>query len=283
MILRILRILWVVLIAFARFTRDTLEDPEELRLHLRNFRGDLSRTLTVSQFKRFSSTSSDDAQRSPSKTSGLREGVADDAQLRREWLRRKQEDKVENEHLDKLMMMVGLENAKAYFLDIHAAAHPARGQYEDLRNVVLDTVIMGNPGTGKKTVARLYADLLMSLGLVPRAKPLRISGPQLRSKKRWQSNLKEIQEMRSNDGGIVLLEGAQSIPDVRSVLGKLLAESAKGLSKIAIIVSSQGKETIDFTPVLNVNLQIPHIKLPDYTDEELRKILVDMIDRKSVV
>ena len=100
-------------------------------------------------------SSLDDAQSKPSETTRLLETMADDSPSRREWVRRRQEDKIENEYLDKLMLMVGLENAKAHFLRIYAGAQVARRQDGDSRDVVLDTVILGNLGTGESLFSLL--------------------------------------------------------------------------------------------------------------------------------
>ena len=78
-----------------------------------------------------------------------------------------------------------------------------------------------------------------------------------------------------------MVNEAHGIPDRRSVLEKLLGESAKSHSKIVLIISSQGEDTSDFTPGPHVNRRAPDIiKLLDYTDEELQRILVAMIREK---
>jgi hypothetical protein len=82
-------------------------------------------------------------------------GMADDSPSRCERPRGRQEDKTENEYLDKLMLMVGLENAKAHFFSIYASVQAAKRRDEDPHGVILDTVIVGNPGTGEPLISLL--------------------------------------------------------------------------------------------------------------------------------
>src|SRR5271169_637679 len=49
--------------------------------------------------------------------------------------------------------MATAEKMKAHFLSIHASVHAAKKRKEDPDTVVLDTIVVGNPGTGEPFVS----------------------------------------------------------------------------------------------------------------------------------
>ena len=76
----------------------------------------------------------------------------DDATLssaRDEWDRQKSIEGAENESLDKVTEMIGLEEIKQRFLDIKAKAEMVIRQGADMKNERFGAVLLGNPGTGK--------------------------------------------------------------------------------------------------------------------------------------
>ncbi|KAK1240272.1 hypothetical protein MKX08_007714 [Trichoderma sp. CBMAI-0020] len=70
--------------------------------------------------------------------------------------------------INELMEMVGLDNVKAEFFSTHDKVNAANShrRKSSLRSLNLDLIITGNAGTGKSTIARLYAKYLQSMGVV---------------------------------------------------------------------------------------------------------------------
>ncbi|KAH6854557.1 P-loop containing nucleoside triphosphate hydrolase protein [Chaetomium sp. MPI-CAGE-AT-0009] len=69
--------------------------------------------------------------------------------------------------LDRLMALVGLENVKMQFLKIKATIDEARERKGWLKRRDLNMAFMGNPGTGKTTVAMIYKDFLIESKVWP--------------------------------------------------------------------------------------------------------------------
>lgn len=65
------------------------------------------------------------------------------------------------------MGLVGLEEAKSQFMTIKHLVDTARRQDVNLAQEGFGAVFMGSPGSGKSTVAGLYAQFLSVLGVVP--------------------------------------------------------------------------------------------------------------------
>jgi SpoVK/Ycf46/Vps4 family AAA+-type ATPase len=79
----------------------------------------------------------------------------------------------------------------------------------------------------------------------------------------------------------VNIDDAHEIPDGQSALKRVADEIAKGSRKIVLVASTQSGDISNFTSASDVSCRIPHIvRLPDYTDEQLQKMLVDMIHTK---
>ncbi|GAB1200978.1 hypothetical protein APSETT444_010362 [Aspergillus pseudonomiae] len=87
------------------------------------------------------------------------EMVKDNSPSRLEWIRLKRTEGAQSKYLDKLMQMVGLEDAKAFFLRMRAIVQIAKRQKKELSSDDLAIAIVGNPGI----VERLYHRFLSEL------------------------------------------------------------------------------------------------------------------------
>jgi hypothetical protein len=77
------------------------------------------------------------------------EDVDDDSPSRLEWLRQKREDNEQNPFLDRLMLMVGLEQVKAHFLAVKARVKASKSDDAEPTKLRLHLVLQGKDGTGK--------------------------------------------------------------------------------------------------------------------------------------
>ncbi|KAF4974312.1 hypothetical protein FZEAL_8771 [Fusarium zealandicum] len=96
--------------------------------------------------------------------------IDDNSPSRLEWLRQKGENSEQNEIMDEIMAMIGIEEVKAHFLWAKERADIANRWKEDMREINFDLVLHGGDGTGKRRIAQLYAELLSSIGAVSRHK-----------------------------------------------------------------------------------------------------------------
>lgn len=105
--------------------------------------------------------------------------------------------------VDELLAMSGLDSVKATFLNIFAKLQVAHMQGSSSMGL-MNACFCGNPGTGKTTVARLYAKFLQQLGILPpKARTIETSGSSLASD--GVAKLKEtLQTAQKEGGGCVL-------------------------------------------------------------------------------
>ena len=186
--------------------------------------------------------------------------------------------------LDELMGMVGMEDVKRQLLKIKILVHTAREQRVDLtlKDERFSIALLGNPGTGKTTVAKIYRDLIFELGVLwgnafesTHASYLCEAGVSRPSD--------HIETIQSNGGGIFFVDNAHHfVRQEEPVLQHLMAEVEAERRHVAVILAGYPKDMerlpgIDLSPKSRIPIWL---RLPDYSDKELLQVFVDMVRRR---
>ncbi|KAK8013231.1 hypothetical protein PG991_009502 [Apiospora marii] len=210
-------------------------------------------------------------------------GVPTNAQ--EEWEHLKRTEGVQNAPLDELMGMIGLEDVKSEFLEIKSVVDTKLRQGVDFSKQRFGSQLLGNPGSGKTTVARIYARFLTSLGVLPGSNFEETTGAKL-------ANIgvggcqKMVDNMLNQGGGVVFIDEAYQLtsgnsPGGGAVLDYLLPEVENLTGKIVFLLAGYDKQMESFlahNPGLPSRFPI-QMKFADYTDKELLDILILKIDK----
>ncbi|KAM7205986.1 stage V sporulation protein K [Rhypophila sp. PSN 637] len=210
----------------------------------------------------------------------------DSNSARAEWEHLKTSEGAASKPMDELMIMIGLEDVKQSFLSIKSKIDTAVRQGISLSKERFGCCMLGNPGTGKTTVARLYAQFLTQVGVIPGDCFKETTGSGL-------TNLgvsgckKLIDEILANNGGVLFIDEAYQLtsgnsPGGGAVLDYLLAEVENLTGKVVFVLAGYNKQ---MEGLLAHNPGIPsrfpiEMKFADYTDEELLQILELKINNK---
>ena len=196
-----------------------------------------------------------------------------------EWELLKQMELAKSEPLDELMDMIGLEDVKQEFLSIKSRVDTAVRQGLSLSKERFGCSLLGNPGTGKTTVARLYAKFLTSVGVIAGSKFEETTGSTLASKGVTGCK-KLLDDIQNEGGGVVFIDEAYQLTSGNSqggeaVLDFLLPEVENLTGKVVFVLAGYDKE---MESLFSHNPGLPSrfptdMKFADYTDDELLSIL----------
>ncbi|RSL58858.1 hypothetical protein CEP54_007559 [Fusarium duplospermum] len=209
-----------------------------------------------------------------------------------EWARRKRWDGEESDVLDELMGYQGLEEVKQRFLDIKSKADVCKKQDPDgelnrLKSERFNIVFQGNPGTGKTTIARLYARFLYELDILDSEDFEETSGIKVATEGP-QAIRQQIEEMIDGRGGVLFVDEAYQLtaPYVsgfgRQALDVILTMMENHIGELAVIFVGYKDEMEPFfehNPGLAS--RIPYtMNFADFDDAELWSILADNINKQ---
>ncbi|KAJ7475848.1 P-loop containing nucleoside triphosphate hydrolase protein [Mycena latifolia] len=205
---------------------------------------------------------------------------------RDEWQRQKDFEGADNDAIDAIMEMIGLEEVKSQVLSIKAKIDTAARQNASLKDERFNITFLGNPGTGKTTVARHYAKFLSSVGILPGSEFVETTGSRL-SNDGVAGVKKLLENVLAAGGGTIFVDEAYQLTAPQNyqgpqVLDFLLAEMENNVGTAVFIFAGYEKEMETFfehNPGLTS--RVPYqLKFADYNDSQLLGML-DQLVRKT--
>lgn len=196
-----------------------------------------------------------------------------------EWTHMKTFEGAQSELLDKLMGMIGLVTVKSAFLEIKMKVDTALRQGISPGKERYNCSMLGNPGTGKTTVARLYAQFLTSIGVIPGSCFKEETGAGL-ANSGLSGCKKLIEDVLNDGGGVIFIDEAYQLTSGHShgggaVLDYLLSAFENLTGQIVFVLAGYNKQMESlFAHNPGLPSRFPFtMKFEDYSNEELLHIL----------
>ena len=152
---------------------------------------------------------------------------------------------------------------------------------------------LGNPGTGKTTVARLFGELLNELGLLPTKKFIETDRSGLVGEYIGHSEKKTLNVVEEADGGVLFVDEAYALDDgyqnqkgfgyeATSVLVKQMEDRR---DRLVVILAGYTQPTVDYIAINpGLKSRIPTtINFPDYSIEDLKQIALHISAQRDLI
>ena len=191
-----------------------------------------------------------------------------------------------DEVFSELDSLVGLTDVKKVLRDLVNLISLKDKSKLNIANVNLHMLFLGNPGTGKTTVARLLADILFNLGYIKENKLIEVSSKNLVAEYVGQTAIKTYSVIERALGGILFIDEAYSLSSKNNsyndeAIATLIKAMEDNRDNLVVIFAGYTKEMQDF---INSNSGIASrigytLNFKDYTEDELLEIFKGMVKK----
>ena len=202
-----------------------------------------------------------------------------------------EEEKSIDDIFAELNELVGLDKVKKVLYELVDLIKLKESAGDDLKikNMNLHMVFLGNPGTGKTTIARMISSILYNLKYIKEDKLVEVSSKDLVAEYVGQTAPKTMSVIEKSMNGVLFIDEAYSlaVKDGNSYNAEAIATLIQAMEnyrdKLVVIFAGYTKEMQDF---LNSNSGITSrigytFEFDDYTTEELEKIFVGMMNKSG--
>ncbi|MGO1923215.1 MAG: AAA family ATPase, partial [Jeotgalicoccus sp.] len=195
--------------------------------------------------------------------------------------------------LEELNEMIGLSEVKASvrkFINLTKVNKQKKERGLPARQSSLHSVYLGNPGTGKTTVARLVGQVLYQEGVLKSNKFVEVSRQDLVSGFIGKTSEITLEKLKEAHGGVFFVDEAYTLNSGggstnygQEALDTILKYMEDNRDSIMIIFAGYTKEMYDF---FNMNpglkSRIPHyFNFEDYTQDELSEIGIKELKKEQ--
>lgn len=189
--------------------------------------------------------------------------------------------------LDQLVGLSSVKKAIRELADTLIIEQKRAEQSGERPNVNLEhCLFLGNPGTGKTTVARIMGNIFYSLGLLPSNKVVEVTSKDLIAPYVGQTALKTEQMINRSIGGIFFIDEAYSLNDGPNGFGKdatpvIITKLLEYRGKMVCIAAGYPQETMDWVKSNHGTDSRFERKIlfEDYTAEELAQIFRNIVKK----
>lgn len=206
-----------------------------------------------------------------------------------------EKEKTMDEIFVELNELVGLEKVKTMLKDLVSLIELKNKTRDELKiqNVNLHMMFLGNPGTGKTTVARIVSEILYNLKYIKQNKLIEASSKDLVAEYVGQTAPKTMAVIQKALGGVLFIDEAYSLASGNGqgnsyneeAIATLIQAMENYRDNLVVIFAGYTKEMQDF---INSNSGITSrigytVEFEDYTTDELIQIFLKMMHKAGFI
>lgn len=206
---------------------------------------------------------------------------------------KKEEPKSLDEIFKELNDLVGLTKVKKVLYELvdMIKLKEKAGSTLNIKDINLHMIFLGNPGTGKTTIARIISSILYNLGYVKENKLIEVSSKDLVAEYVGQTAPKTMSVIEKSLNGVLFIDEAYTLAVKgdntynSEAIATLIQCMENYRDKLVVIFAGYTKEMQDF---LNSNSGIASrigytLEFDDYTTEELKQIFLGMMKKSGFI
>ena len=200
------------------------------------------------------------------------------------WGAAKYFEKINCQPMDQLMDMTGIKKVKIQALELFYSIRkdmerPVKARISSKQT--MNFLFLGNPGTGKTTVARIFSEILIDLGVREKGKFNETSGQALLQL--GQSKASDL--LKSSIPGVLFIDEVYQLDpkgnsDGRAITNNIMEATENSRADLTVIVAGYADDVrekwLNFNPGLSSRFPI-EISFEDFNEKELRKIFVGLV------